>query len=95
MKKIKHIGNLIIKNQTNAGEPCKTKYHLLGATKEDAGIMIDRLILTSDERYLKYALPLKTFKGKTLYQQTIAIRLNTLNLVTNWLNTLDAKKIFK
>lgn len=85
----------VIKNKTNGGDLCKTRYVVTGNSKEDVALLIFRLTLSRSESYSRHSLPLKTFKGKTLWYQQIGIKLTTLRTVLEWLNTLDIENEFK
>ena len=75
----------IIRSRTGEGELAKTHLQIMGHTKEDVAVIINRYILSKDEILKKYATPVKTFKGYTLYKQYIGIRINTFREIHKWL----------
>jgi len=92
---MKRSKTLTIKNRTNGGDRCNNHFFVYGNDKSDVALYLHKYILSKDPIYADLALPLKTFRGKTLWFQEIGIRLNTLKVVADWLNTLGLENEFK
>ena len=95
MKKQKTSGTLIIKDRTNGGDRCKMRIVVTGNSKKDVALIMHKLTLSSDPFYATFSVPLKTYKGKTLWFSITAIRLSTLYPILDWMNTLEINKNFK
>ena len=75
----------IIRSRTGENELVKTHLRIVGHNKEDVAVIINRYILSKGETFKKYATPVKTFKGYTLYKQYMGIRINTFREIYMWL----------
>lgn len=75
----------IIRNKTGCGELAKTHLQIMGHNNQDVAVIISRYILSKDDVLKKYATPVREFKGYTLYQQYMGIRINTFREIHKWL----------
>ena len=85
----------IIKSKTNSGDLAKTYCRISGRNKDDVALIINRYILSKDEILKKYATPVKTFKGYTLYKQYMGIRINTFREIHKWLCEMNVDGEFE
>ena len=89
------IARYSIRSKTNAGEFCRQDFRIV-TKKEDihnAALCVRKYVLAETDQmfevYENFGFDLlKIFKGKRLYRQVYAIKLNTLQEVVSWLNGL-------
>ena len=76
----------VIKNRTLGGDLCHTYFEL--ELKDVPFLYIRRVILSKDESYWKYANWLRLVGDYDVYEQTIVLKLDTLNELNKWIETL-------
>ena len=85
----------IIRSRTGENKLVKTHLRIVGHNKEDVAIIINRYILSKDDILNKFATPVKTFKGYTLYKQYMGIRINTFREIHKWLCEMNVDREFE
>lgn len=92
---LRGCGPYIIRKKTNSGDPSKTYCWVAGSNKDDVALFIVRYILSKDETFNEFSMPIKRYKDYILYQQFIAIRYSTLLDIFHWVLSLNVEKEFK
>lgn len=92
---LRGCGPYIIRKKTNSGELSKTYCWMAGSNKDNVALFVDRYILSMDETFSEFSMPVKRYKNYILYRQFIAIRYSTLHEIFNWVLSLNVEKEFK
>ena len=85
---------LIIHSKTNTGDLAKQYFLVASSPALDDALIVVKLVLTKDfNGYRKKYNIVKEYKGWYLFQFVYSIKLNTLEKVFPWLQSLQLNKI--
>lgn len=95
---MKVISKCSIRTLTNENKPCKQYCVVASEDGMDTSLIIEKYILAEDDfetlEMLGFELR-KEFKGKRLYYQIFAIKLNTLEHIVDWIGELNYNNMLK
>ena len=86
---MKALARKIIRSKTNDGQLAKQIVYLCGRSDKELCIVIHKLVLTDLPDYRTHMKLEKTYKGKNLYSSVFPLKIDTLRVITNWLNELS------